>query len=454
MATITRENIGLLNDKLTVIVNKDDYYQGFEQSLKKYAKTANIPGFRKGMVPAGLVKKMYGQGVFSDEVLRKVEAELNAYMNKEQLEIFAQPLPLDNDARSLDMNNPADYQFAFEIGLKPAFEIDAKKINVTRYKVDVTDSMIQEEVDRLQVRNGKMTEPEAVTSDENVLNVKFIETDAEGNEVEGGISKDNSLLVKYFSESFRKNFTGKKNDDEVVLQLDKAFGEKELDAILQDLGLTKEDAGKTFKLKITKVGLIEKAELNEDFFKAVYPGNEEIKTEADLRNAVKADIEGHFDQQARNQIHDQIYHHLVDHTTMDFPESFLKRWLQTGGEQPKTAEEADKDYPTFVNQLKWTLVSSKLIEDNKIEVLPEDIRNFAKLQLFQYMGGQLGTLGDNQQWVDDYADRMMKDRKFVEDSYHRISTDKLFSTLEQEVSAKEEGISAEKFAEKLHHHHH
>jgi trigger factor len=453
MASVTRENIGLLNDKLTVQLSKEDYYSGFEQSLKKYAKTANIPGFRKGMVPSGLVKKMYGQGVFSDEILRKVEAELNAYLNQEKIEIFAQPLPLDNDAAKLDMNNAIDYSFAFEIGLKPAVEVDAKKIKVTRYKINVTDEMVQEEVERLQIRNGKMTEPEAVTGDDNVLNVKFIESDKDGNEVEGGISKDNSLLVKYFEKKFRKNLIGKKNEDTVVLQLSKAFEDKEKEAILGDLGLTKEDGDKFFKILITKVGLVEKAELNEEFFASVYPNNE-IKTEADFRAAVKAEIEGHFDQQSRNQVFDQVYHHLVDHTKMEFPETFLKRWLQSGGEQPKTAEEAEADYPTFANQLKWTLVSSKLIEENKIEVLPDDIRDFAKQQLFSYMGGQLGALGDNQQWVDDYANRMMQDRKFVEDSYHRISTDKLFSLLEGQVSAKEEAINAEDFAKKLHHHHH
>lgn len=453
MASVTRENIGLLNDKLTVQLTKEDYYNGFEQSLKKYAKTANIPGFRKGMVPVGLVKKMYGQGVFNDEVLRKVEGELNTYLSTEKVDIFAQPLPLDNDAEKLDMNNPVDYSFSFEVGLKPEVFVDAKKINVTRYKINVTDEMVQEEVERLQVRNGKMTEPETVTGDENVLNVTFTEADETGKEIEGGISKNNSLLVKYFEESFRKNFIGKKNEDVVLIQLSKAFEDKEREAILEDLGLTKEDAGKYFNLLITKVGLVEKAEMNEEFFLAVYPNNE-IKTEADFRAAVKAEIEAHFDQQARNQIFDQIYHHLVDHTSMEFPESFLKRWLQTGGEQPKTAEEADNDYPTFVNQLKWTLVSSKLIEENKIEVLPDDIRDFAKQQLFSYMGGQLGALGDNQQWVDDYANRMMQDRKFVEDSYHRISTDKLFHALEAQVSASEELISAEDFAKKLHHHHH
>ncbi len=334
MASVTRENIGLLNDKLTVQLSKEDYYTGFEQNLKKYAKSANIPGFRKGMVPAGLVKKMYGQGVFSEEILRKVETELNTYLNKEQLEIFAQPLPLENDAPKLDMNNPVDYHFAFEVGLKPSFDLDTKKIKVTRFVVTVTDEMVQEEVERLQIRNGKMTEPEAVTGDDNVLNVTFIETDADGNEVEGGIRKDNSLLVKYFEKKFRKQLMGKQKDNTISIQLSKAFEDKEKDAILEDLGLTKEDGDKYFSLLVTKVGLVEKSELNEEFFLAVYP-NKEIKTEADFRNEVKAEIEGHFAAQSRNQVFDQIYHFLVDHTKMEFPENFLKRWLQSGEKNPK-----------------------------------------------------------------------------------------------------------------------
>jgi len=454
MATITRENMGLLNDKLTVTLHKDDYFAGFEQSLKKYAKNANIPGFRKGMVPAGLVKKMYGQSVFTDEVLRKVETELNEYIGKEQLDIFAQPLPLDVDARSLDMNNPADYAFAFEIGLKPSFELDPSKLSVTRYKITVTEEMINEEVARLQTRFGKMTEPETVGSDDNVLNVTFIETDASGVVIENGVSKDNSVLVKYFAPSFRPNLLGKKKDDVVNLQISQAFEDKEAETILADLGLQKEDASRFFNLTITKVGLVEKAELNEEFFLAVYPNNEAIKTEADFRNAVKEEIEKYYDQSARNQMQDQIYHALLDNVSIEFPESFLKRWLQNGGEKPKTAEEAEKDYPVFVNQLKWTLISSKLTQENKIEVLPEDIRNFAKMQLFSYMGGQLGALGDNQQWVDDYANRMMQDKKFVEDSYHRISAEKLFGILETQVTAKEAPMAADEFTKMVENHHH
>jgi trigger factor len=456
MATVTKENIGSLHNKLTVTLSKEDYLGTFEQNLKKYAKTANIPGFRKGMVPAGLVKKMYGQSVFSDEVLKNVEKSLNDYLTSEKLEIFAQPLPLDNDASALDMNNPKEYSFAFEIGLKPSFDIDLKSLKATRYMVVVTEEMINEEVARLQTRFGKLTEPEVADNEENVLNVKFIECDKAGNEVEGGITKDNSLLIKYFAEKFRKNLLGKKKDETVVLQLKKAFEDKELDVILADLGLDKNDkasAEKYFKLLITKVGFVNKAELNEELFIAAYP-NREIKTEEEFRTAVKEEIGNYFTAQSRNQLHDQIYHHLIDHTTIELPANFLKRWLQIGGEKAKSAEEAEAEYPSFADQLKWTLITSKLTEENKIEVLPDDIRDFAKQQLFQYMGGQLGALGDNQQWVDDYANRMMQDKKFVEDSYHRISSEKMFATLESQVSAKEEEIGADDFASKLHHHHH
>lgn len=453
MATVTRENIGLLNDKLIVNVAKEDYLPSFEQGLKKYAKSANIPGFRKGMVPAGLVKKMYGQSIFTDEVLRKVETELMNYLEHEKLDVFAQPLPLDNDARMLDLNNPSDYAFAFEIGLKPEINIDVNNLHVTRYNVEVTEQMIDDEINRLQIRNGKMTDPEVVDNPENVLNVQLTEVDAEGNPVENGISKSNSLLVKYFTENIRQQLMGKKQDDVITIQLNKAFEEKEREWVMGDLGLDKnnvEDTEKFFKMVITKVGLIEKSELNEEFFNTVYPGRN-ITTVDDFRSAVKDEISNYYKAQSSSQVQDQVYHQLVDHTQIDFPESFLKRWLQTGGEKPKTAEEAEAEYPTFVNQLKWSLISTKLINDNNIQVEKEDIKQQAIAQVLNYMGGQVG---DDAPWLDEYANRMLQDKKFVEQSYVQVQTSKLFNLLEGQVQAKEETISAEDFASKLHHHHH
>ena len=455
MATVTKENIGLLNDKIVVTVAKDDYLPSFEKAIKSYSKQANIPGFRKGMVPAGMVKKMYGSSIFADEVLKSVEKGLSDYMANEKLEIFAQPLPLpENDASQLNMSNPAEYAFAFEVGLKPGFSLPSLgTAALTRYKVTPTEESINDEISRLQTRNGKMTDPETVTSEENVLNVTFTESDAAGNPVEDGISKDNSLLVKYFSESFRSSLMGKTKDDSFVIQLSSAFDDKEREFILKDLGLEAADAGRYFKVLVTKVGLIEKAELNEDFFKTVYP-NKEIATEADFRNAVKEEIEKYWDQQSRNQLSDQIYHQLLDHTNIEFPESFLKRWMQNGGEKPKSAEQVDAEYPSFINSLKWTLIVDQLVKDNNIEVKQEDLREFAKAQLFSYMGGN--TMDMDAPWINDYIDRMMKDKKFVEDSYHRIQTDKVFSWAETQVNPVVKDITAEDFTkmQEEHHHHH
>jgi len=453
MATITRENISLLNDKLTITLSKGDYLEDFEKSLKKYAKSANIPGFRKGMVPAGLVKKMYGQGVFGEQVLRKVEEELNKYLQTEQIDIFAQPLPLGQQSPQLDMNQPGDYQFEFEIGLKPAIELKPEQLKVTRYVVNVTDQMIQEEVERWQKRNGERTEPEAIHHKDNVLQINLTEVDAAGQPVENGIQKDTSLLVSDFEEATQTALMGKKKEETLDITLQQAFTAEVLKAVLSELGMQENQKELSLRLTIKKINQIIPAELNEELYKKVFP-DQEITSEDSFRLAVKESIAAHFAQQAKNQVYDQIYHALVDHTPLSFPENFLKRWMQQGGEQPKTAEQAESEYPSFEKQLKWTLISNQLIQDNKIEVTPDDIRNFAKMQLFSYMGGQINMMGENSQWIDDYANRMLQDKKFVEDSYHRISTDKMFQQLETMVSAVDEPISREDFESKLHHHHH
>jgi len=459
MATVTKENIGLLHEKLTVKLEKTDYLPSFEKALKDYGKRANIPGFRKGQVPAGLIKKMYGNSVFSDEVLRSVDRELVKYLETDKIEIFAQPLPLEIDMRQLDVNNPADYEFHFEVGMKPEFALaDLGAAKTTRYKVTVTDEMIDNEITRLQNRYGNMKDEDTVANEENVLNVTFTEVDENGNEKEGGIKKDNSLLVKYFKESFRSNLLGKVTNDFVIATLAEAFDEKEREWVIGDLGLDKEDAAskdKSFKIQVTKIGLLEKRELNEEFFNQLYP-NQEIKTEADFRNKLKEEIQAYWDSQAKNQIHDQAYHQLLDHTEIKFPEGFLKKWMKTQGEdgQAKTDAQIEEEFPVFINQLKWTLISDKIIRENEISVQPDELRNFAKQQLFGYMGMSGGM--EEQGWVNDYVEKMMKDRKYVEETYNRIQTQKIFEWAETQVKPEEKAISAEEFTKMVeaHQHHH
>ena len=453
MATVTRENIGLLHDKLTVKLNKEDYYPSFEKSIKEYSKKANIPGFRKGMVPPGMVKKMYGASVFYDAVIKEVEKEIQNYLTKEKPDFFAQPLPMSSDLRNLDMNNPADYEFPFEIGLKPQIDVDLSKARLTLHKVKVTDEMVNEEIERLQNRHGKMLEPETVTSEDNVLNVNFIEVDAEGNPVQDGATKDNSLLVKYFTPGFQKQLMGKKKDDSITLQLNHAFEEKEREWLIGDLGLNKDDASageKHFKMTITKVGLVESRELNEEFFNEVFPGKE-LKTEEAFRNELKNEIQKHWDAQSRVQLHDQVYHFLVD-TPVQFPDDFLKRWLQRGGEKEKSVEEVEAEFPSFTNQLKWTLISDKLIKENNLEVTEEELRENMKKEILQYFG-QMKMDGDTS-WIESYIDRMMKDEKQVDASYRRLITEKLFTWAESQVKPNEKEVSPEELTAMQHHHHH
>ncbi len=456
MASVIKENLGNLHDKLTVKVSKEDYLPSFEKAIKDYSKKANIPGFRKGMVPAGMVKKMYGASIFYDEIIKSVEKELQEYIVKEKPPIFAQPLPMENDLRKLDMNKPEDYEFPFDIGLKPEIGLEAlSSAKPTFHKVKVTPEMVNEEIEKMVTKNGDLKDVETVTSPENVLNVLFEESDAEGNLIPEGISKDNSILSKYFSEDYQQKLQGKKVEDSVVLQLKEAFPEKEREWIQSDLGLDKEDASsveKYFKMSITKIGLVEKKELNEEFFNLVFPGKD-LKTEEDFRKTLEEEIQKQWDAASHNQVQDQLYHTLID-TPIEFPDAFLKRWIEIGGEQQKTKEQVEEEYPQFVTQLKWTLISDKIIRDNNIDVSDEELRENMKAEIMGYFGQM--NLGEDTSWIESYVDRMMKDKKQVDSSYRKLITKKLFDWLEAQVTPEEKEISSEEFLtmQENHHHHH
>ena len=454
MASVIKENIGNLHDKVVVKVSKEDYFPAFEKAMKDYSKKANIPGFRKGMVPVGMVKKMYGASIFYDEVIRTVEKELQKFLSQEKPEIFAQPLPMENDLRSLDMNNPVDYEFPFEMGLKPSLTLDVlKTAKPIKHEVDVTKEMLDEEIEKMLLKNGELQDIEVVSGQEDVINVLFEESDAEGNVTEGGISKDNSILLKYFTEEFQQKLQGKKVDDSIVIQLNTAFSDKEREWIFADLELDMEDkeAGeKYFKMTISKIGSIQKKELNPEFFKLVFPALD-LQTEEEFRKALEEEIQKQWDAASRNQLHDQLYHTLLE-TPIEFPEAFLKRWLEIGGEKAKTKEEVEEEFPNFINQLKWTLFSDKIITENNLEVTEEALREGMKTELMRHFG-QL-NLSDDNTWIDSYIDQMMKDEKQVDSTYRKMITEKLFEWLETQVTPATKKVSMTEFSALSHNHSH
>ncbi len=453
MATITRENISTLHDKINVTVSASDYNENFEKSLKNYSKNANMPGFRKGMVPTGLVKKMYGQSIFTDEVLKTVEKSLYDYLENEKLEIFAQPTPADeNDAAKLDCNNPKDYTFGFEIGLKPEINIPAlSNANITDYEIIITDEMVNNEIERLQSKMGTMSEPETVDNKEIVLNVNFTPSNQNGETEECATAKDNSLLVKYFTPVYQEKLMGKKNNDTIIVLLNDAFETKELEFILQDLGLAKDGGNVYYNITITKVGLVTPRVLDETFFTETFP-NKDIKTLEEAKDILKTDIAAYWKNQTTNQLQDGIYHYWLDNTTFDLPENFLKKWMQTGRDKPYTIEEVETEFPQFTTSLKWTIISDTLNKANGFKVEKEEIKNFALQQVMGYMG--ITTLDESHGWLHDYANKMMNDKKFIEETYHRVLTEKLFGWATTQVKPVMQQISVEDFTKLISEHKH
>lgn len=457
MAQVIRQNVAPLTDEIVVTLQQEDYLPAYQKALKNYSKQANIPGFRKGMVPAGVIKKMYGAGIFTDEVLKTVEKEVNQYLDQEKPAIFGQPLPTEANnevVRSLNQHAPGAYNFVFEIGLQPnVLPANLSAATIRRMKVEVTEEQITEEVERARNRYGNMKEPETVDNDECVLNISFTETDAQGEPLTDGlVHETNSLIVKYFSEAVRPRFMNLKVGDSLVLTLGEAFEGKELEWVAGDLKIDAATAAdRSFSMAITKIGFVEKRALDTEFFEQIFPGKA-IATEAEFREAMKADIQAYWDNQARTQVQDEIYHYLLDNTAVEFPEAFLKRWMLQTGDKGKTIEEVEAEFPRFLNQMKWTLISDHLLKAQNITVTPDELRQYARLQILGYMG--ITTVDEKTAWVESYVDRMMQDKKYIDENYHRLLTDKLFGWAETQVNYADEPVSAETFQERQHHHAH
>ena len=447
MASVTKENIGNLHDKLIVKISKEDYLPFFEKSVKDFSKKANIPGFRKGMVPAGMIKKMYGPSLYYDEVIKSVEKQLNQYLTEEKPEIFAQPLPLQADMASMNMNNPVDYEFPFEIGYKPEISLDfIGNLKPTLYKVEATPEMVNEEIEKMLTKSATLKEVDTVTTPENILAVSFTSSDEVAGAEAEGESNQVEITVKDFKNA--DEILNKQQGAIIEIIPEQAFVEDRSEEIIASFNL-KAGEGKKYEMKLEKISIPEKKELNEEFFKLVFP-EKEINSEADFRKELQEEIQIQWDKAGNEQIHDQFYHAMLD-VSINLPEAFLKNWIAKGGEKEKSAEEVESQLPKFLDQLKYQLISDKIIKDNDLNVTQDEIRLNIQNQVMGYFGG-MAPQGDLS-WLDSYIDRMMKDEKQVESTYHKVITDKIFNWLDTQVKPTEKTISADEFVKLQHHHH-
>jgi trigger factor len=460
MATVTRENIGTLHDKITVKLEKNDYMQSFEKTLKQYAKTANVPGFRKGMVPAGMIRKMYGPSVFNEEVIKVAGKELETYMKNERIAIFAQPmiLPPEND-HHLSMSNPTDVDFTFEIGVKPDFDVNSviKSSKLTRYKIPVTEKMMDDEMDRIKRRSGKVDAQLEVTDKENIIYSTYELCDADGNVASGSEKVEDTEVLDKMPAKLQEMLMGNKPEDTLVFTPASVCTEEELAGYLKGLKLDAEAASQTCKMTITKVGHLIPAEMGSELYEKVFPGKT-INNETEFRELVKAELEKEFDRIAGERLHNEMFELLVHNTPIQLPETFLKRWIREGGEKMKSAQEAENEYPGFEHQLRWQLISDTIMGRNGINVTRDEVITDVKIRVLAYFG--LGADDEDETpWMDGYLKTLTKDEKMMDETYRRLLFGRLFSFLETQFATDHKEIDEEGFfkladAHAMHHHHH
>lgn len=459
MATVSRESIGALHDKITVKLTKEDYLPSFEKSLKQYAKQANVPGFRKGMVPAGMVRKMYGQSLFGDEVFRSAGKQLEDYLQQEKVAIFAQPMIMPGAEKiNLDMNNPSEIDFSFEVGLKPEIDITPikNKTTLSRYAVKVTDKMLDDEVERITRRFGKVESQEAVTGKDDIIYATYEQCNAEGEVAAESQKVEDTQVFETIPAKLQEQLKGKNAEATIVFRpMDIAEGE-ELTAFLKN-PLKQDDtaAGQYYKLTITKVGLLIARQLDAELYAQVFP-NAEVADEAAFRELLRAELSKEFDRMTRERLQNEIYELLVHNTPIQLPVDFLKRWLKEGQEKQKTEAEVESEFPSFDHQLRWTLISDKLILEHDIKVTHAEVLDDIKTRVLAYFGMQNG---DEAPWLDGYMQKVVKDEKTMDETYRRMLYDRLFSFLEGQFSIEQKEVNEEEFFKlpdphAAHHHHH
>lgn len=450
MATVTRSSIGNLHDKLTVKITKDDYLASFEKALKNYGKNANIPGFRKGNVPTGMIKKMYGPSIFADEVLRTANKELEQYLQTEKPVIFAQPLAMPIEKFELDVHNPSDYEFAFEIGLKPEFEVTPlnNKGSISKYNITIDDKLVDLEIENIKRRAGQVENPEFL---EEATDIVYATYQIDGNEE---LFEDVITLEKTPAK-LQEVLKGQKADFTYKFNVKETLTAEELAEIAKSV-FKKEAAeieNADLTLTLTKVGRLIPRELDATLFAEVFPTNA-VETEAEFRELLKAEIAKEGQRLTNERLQNDIFETLVHQTPIELPTAFLKNWIKRGGEKEKTDEEVEAEYPGFEHQLLWTLISDKLIREYDIKVSYEEVVADLKTKVMAYFG--TGNDGEEPEWMAEYLNKMAQDQNTLDEAYRRLLFDQLFAKIAEVAEVAEKEVTGEEFAQipSVHQHNH
>ncbi len=444
---ITRENIDDLNAVIRMTIEKSDYEQRVNDVLKNYQKKANMPGFRPGKVPAGLIRKMYGTAALVDEINKLVSENLSGYITDNKLDILGEPLPSESQ-NTIDFDNQENFEFAFDIALTPKLDIKlTKKEKVSYFNIQITDEMLDSQVKSMTGRFGQNEKVEVV-SDKSLVKGNFVQVDEAGAEVEGGITADDAVMsvaiVKDDAEKVK--LIGAKVGDQVVFDPMKAFpNATEISYLLK---ISREEAEKVsglFRFTINEVTEFKEPELNQELFDKLF-GPNVVSSEEEMLNKVRENLEKTLAMESDYRFSIDAREKLTNKFEVQLPEAFLKRWLKATNRENKelTEEQLESEMPRFIEDLKWQLIKNEIIRSNELKIENSDVLEFArksaKVQFLQY---GLSNIPD--EYIENYAVDMMKDqnqaRKFAEGAIN----DKVMEFIKEAVKLETKEVTRDEF---------
>jgi trigger factor len=442
---ITKESTGEHTALIHINIEENDYSEKVNQKLKDYRKKAQMPGFRPGMVPMGLIKKMYGQSVIVDEVNNIVSESLDGYIKENEINLLADPLPNEEKTKQIDLETQKEFDFYFDIAVQPEINIEINdKITVPYYKIKVSEKEIDNALKDILDRNADAEDLETVTEDSHIA-VTIEEVDENGNVVENGIKKDIDFDINEIKTKKNQNlFIGKKKDDTVIAVPYELFGTKEKTAaILAEHDKKSDVLNKTYKFTITGINKKILPELNEEFFNKIYP-DEEIKTVDDFKKRIKEDLASHYVNDSDKQFLNDVSEKLIEMANITLPDEFMKRWLLYRNEGKITKEQIEEQYDSYSKSTKWNLIESKLRKENPeaLNIDIEDIRDEVRRYFFQ---GNIPEEKDPN--IEKIVDQILSNKDEEERIAQMIMERKYIAFFKEKIGKDEKEVTLDKFIE-------
>lgn len=439
---ITKEGEGL-TAVLKLTIGQEDYAERVESTLKDYRKKAKIDGFRPGTVPMGMVKKMYGQYVLVDEVNKLLSENLQKYIREQDLRILGEPLPNNDLQKAIDWEKDAEFEFVFDIALAPEIELSiSKKTKLEYFKIVADNEMIDKQVESFTSRFGMQETVDVIEGTEYVrATITQVGVD------EPFVKENASLLLSRIAlEADADLFKGVKIGEKVRCNLLKIFeNETEVSSML---GIDKEQKdliSSDFEIEITEILRFTKSEINQELFDKVY-GEGIVSSEKEMRQKIKDDAEKQLGVNGDYKFFYDIRKKLVDTQKFDLPEAFLKRWLlETNKDNDKvTPEQIEKEFPLFLEDLRWQIISGKIIQDNNIQVKEEDIKHAAK-EYTRAQFAQFGMMNPSDEDLEKWSGEILKNREELQKIFENEQQAKLTEFLKEAVKLDEKEVSLEEF---------